>query len=83
MIDRMFLAHPRKVGESYIEHLTSALGFAAELLVAAGACATHALVPALFEHAASGAVRRLHGRMVVRTQASRSASTLRNDVAAS
>ena len=65
MFDRMFLAHPRQVGESYVGHMAVALTFAAELLLAAGACVVHAIVPVLFKGTASGAIRRLHGRMVV------------------
>lgn len=64
MIDRLFLAHPRRVGETYLEHLAAAAGFAVALLVAGLACLTHALIPALFERTASQAVARLHDRLV-------------------
>ena len=65
MFDRLFLAHPRQIGESYIGHMAVAFSFAGELLIAAGACVVHAIIPALFKGTASGAIRRLHGRMVV------------------
>jgi len=55
MFDRVFLAHPRSLGEGYFEHQQAALGFA---------CAIHAVIPALFERTASQAICRLHQRMV-------------------
>lgn len=64
MLDRWFLAHPRCVEESYLEHQRVALCFSASLLKAAAACFIHGLVPALFESAASRAVAELHERMV-------------------
>jgi hypothetical protein len=64
MIQRLFLAHPRSVGESYAEHLRTASGFALELGAAAVCCAVHAVVPGLFERTASQAIDRLHRRMV-------------------
>jgi hypothetical protein len=64
MFDKIFLRHPRSVGESYLEHMTVALGFAGRLAVAALAGLIHALVPALFERTASRIVAELYGRMV-------------------
>lgn len=57
--------HLDDVGESYFQHLSHALGFAATLAVAALACFLHALLPFLFEHTGSSLIRRLHDRMVV------------------
>jgi len=65
MFERLFLAHPREVGESYIEHLLAALSFSARLFAAAAACLLHALVPGLCVCTGSNAVRALHERMVV------------------
>jgi len=65
MFTRLFLDHPRSVGESYLEHQRRALGFGLSLLVAALACLVHAIVPALFVRTGSDAVTRLHERMVV------------------
>jgi hypothetical protein len=53
MFDQVFLAHPRSVGETYVEHATMAARFALRLFVAACACAIHAAVPALFPRTAS------------------------------
>ena len=66
MLSRWFLAHPRSVDESYLEHQRAAWGFSASLLIAAGACFIHGLVPVLFESAASRSVAELHERMVTR-----------------
>jgi len=65
MLDRLFWAHPRSVGESYFQHLHCALSFAGLLMAAAFACFVHALIPACFEHTASRAVNNLHDRMVL------------------
>ena len=66
---RLFLDHPRTMGESYGEHLSRAAGFAGELLGAGCACLLHGLVPALFEHTASSAVTRLNQKMALRAAA--------------
>ena len=64
MMDRWFLAHPRSVEESYLQHQRAAWGFSASLLKAAVACFIHGLVPGLFESTASRRVTALHERMV-------------------
>lgn len=64
MFTRLFLEHPRSVGESYLEHQRRALGFGVSLFLAALACFVHALVPGFFVRTASEAVTRLHDRMV-------------------
>lgn len=62
MLNRLFLAHPRKVDESYLEHAVFATTFASRLFVAGGAALVHAVIPALCEHTASGIVRDLELR---------------------
>ena len=64
MLDEWFLAHPRNVDKSYLEHHREAWRFSALLLKAAAACFIHGLVPALFESAASRSVADLNERMV-------------------
>ena len=64
MLERLFLDHPRSVGETYWQHLRNAFSFAVSLQLATVACAVHALVPALFTATGSSIVRRLHARMV-------------------
>ena len=62
---RLFTEHPRSVGETYGEHMASALSFTGPLLVAGLACLVHAFLPFLFPATASGKVRKLNERMVV------------------
>ena len=69
MWSALFLDHPRQVGESYFEHLRKAGAFAARLLVAAVACAIHALLPGLFQKSASGIVAQLADEMARRGRA--------------
>ena len=65
-VTALFLAHPRKVDETYLQHMGVALHFGFWLAVAAGAALLHALVPALCETTASRIVKRLHARMAAR-----------------
>lgn len=65
MLSRWFLDHPRSVDESYLEHQAHALRFSGSLLMAAGACFIHALVPGLFVRTGSRTIERLHDEMVV------------------
>lgn len=62
MIARLFLTHPRSVGESYFAHAAFAGGFALRLAAAAGAAAVHAVIPALFERTASRIIADLYHR---------------------
>ena len=64
MFERVFLAHPRSIDETYLEHQRTAFGFAGALFLAACACALHGLAPALCEKTGSTMVKRLHDRMV-------------------
>lgn len=68
MIDRLFLEHPRTVGESYGAHMRAAAGFGITMIVGGLACLVHALVPGLLVDTASTAIDRLHGRMVRKRQ---------------
>jgi hypothetical protein len=64
LVERVFLTHPCTVGETYLEHLRSAFGFAGGLFLAAGACALHAVVPAVCERTGSRMIAALYDRMV-------------------
>lgn len=77
MFTRLFLQHPRSVGESYLEHQRHALGFGFSLLLASLACFIHAMVPGLFVRTGSDAITRLHDRMVVNRTARGDARVLR------
>ncbi|WP_298835915.1 DUF6356 family protein [uncultured Roseobacter sp.] len=62
MIQRIFLAHPAKVDETFFQHMLFAGRFAGLLFVAATAALVHAVVPCLFEKTASRIVADLHNR---------------------
>lgn len=63
-LHRFFTEHPATVGESYLQHLGSAMSVAGPLLLAAACVFLHALLPFLFHRTASRIVTRLHARMV-------------------
>lgn len=69
MFDRLFLSHPRSVGESYAEHAATAGRFGITMIVGGAACLVHAVVPVLFTRTASDAVKRLYGQMKARQPA--------------
>jgi hypothetical protein len=61
---RAFTDHPETVGESYIEHMGSAWGFAGTMAVGALACLLHGLFPFAFQKSGSRRIVELHQRMV-------------------
>lgn len=63
---RLFTDHPDSVGETYLEHMRTALSFAGPLAKAAGAALVHAFLPFLFTTTASRTVKALHHRMTRR-----------------
>ena len=63
---RLFTEHPESVGESYREHLFTAVGFALRMLAGGFACLTHAVLPFLFAQTGSDCVNELYGRMASR-----------------
>ncbi len=68
IIDRLFTAHPRSIGESYAEHLAMAFGFGWRMAVAGVGCMIHALLPSVFPNAASRTVIALEGVMRARAK---------------
>lgn len=66
MIQKLFLSHPKSVGESFGEHFGVASRFGATMVVSGVACMIHAFVPALFERTGSKAVKRLYADMASR-----------------
>jgi hypothetical protein len=66
MLDRIFAAHPRALGETYFAHQRAAFSYAGPLIAAGLAAAIHGIFPCLFETTGSRAVARLHGRMSAR-----------------
>jgi hypothetical protein len=65
-LDRIFLAHPRTVGESYLEHSVFALRVARRLLLAGAAALLHAIVPCLCETTASRIILAMNADIVAR-----------------
>ncbi|MEA3158477.1 MAG: hypothetical protein QOD95_25 [Gammaproteobacteria bacterium] len=65
MFNRLFLDHPRSVGESYFGHQRQAMAFGARMFVGAIACFLHGIIPAAFTQTGSRTVSRLYDRMVV------------------
>lgn len=63
-IRNYFTEHPASVGESYRQHLRVATRYSAQLFLAAGACAVHAVIPKLFTTTASTKIKDLHSQMV-------------------
>jgi hypothetical protein len=63
MIDRLFLEHPRSVGETYRQHFGVAAGTGLVMLGTAFALFVHALVPALFVRTGSATIKRLYGQL--------------------
>jgi hypothetical protein len=56
LLRKIFLDHPRSVGESYYQHLACATGYGFRLTGAGLACLIHAVAPVLFKDTASGVV---------------------------
>jgi hypothetical protein len=64
MLDRLFLAHPAAVGESYGEHARAASGIGMTLIVTGLACLVHAVFPLLFKTKGSDTIRALNDHLV-------------------
>lgn len=76
-ITRLFTRHPASVGETYLQHLRTALSFGIQMLGGGIACLVHSLLPFLFVRTASRCIEQLHQRMVVHRSAVKATSPLR------
>ena len=76
VLSRIFVEHPRSVGETYLAHQRQAFGFGLSLIAAGLACMVHGLIPAVFLHTGSDAVSRLHHRLRERRAAPTDANVL-------
>ncbi len=65
----LFTTHPASVGETYAEHLLTASGFGARMVIGGIACMVHGLLPFLFRFTGSNTIRCLHQEMVVTRRA--------------
>ena len=63
-IEGLFTKHPHSVGESYLQHLRSAVAFGGRMIAAGVACMLHGIFPFLFVSTGSRTVRHLHDRMI-------------------
>lgn len=69
-LQRLFTEHPASVGETYSQHLITALSFGARMIAAGSACMLHGFFPFLFVKTGSSTVRHLHDEMIThRTRA--------------
>ena len=70
LFDRLLLAHPRTVGETYVEHAGIAGRFGATMVAGGVKCLIHAILPSVFERSASDCVAKLNGELTRRRAAS-------------
>lgn len=63
-IRRLFTEHPESVGETYLQHLFAASGFAVRMVFGGVACLLHAIFPFAFRRTGSECIETLHERMV-------------------
>ena len=68
-LDRLLLAHPRTVGETYVEHAGIAGRFGATMVAGGLKCLVHAVLPSVFERSASDCVAKLNGELTRRRAA--------------
>lgn len=68
-IDRLLFAHPRTVGESYLEHFGIAGRFGATMVAGGIKCLLHAILPSVFERSASDCVAALNRELTRRRAA--------------
>jgi hypothetical protein len=62
---RLFTEHPESVGETYLQHLFAASGFAVRMVFGGIACLLHAVFPFAFRRTGSECIETLHQRMVL------------------
>jgi hypothetical protein len=63
MIGKLFLDHPRAIGESYGQHARTAFRFGVRMTLGGLACMVHAVIPGLFVKTASRTVVQLDAEM--------------------
>jgi len=66
MFARLFIDHPRAVGEGYFEHMGAAFGVGGRLFVTAFKCMVHGIVPGLYKTAGSDAILQMAGEITPR-----------------
>jgi hypothetical protein len=68
---RLFLDHPREVGETYLQHMAASAAFGFRLLGLAGAAFAHALMPSVHKTTVSTAIRGMAKEMGGRAEEAR------------
>ena len=71
MFRRLFVDHPREVGEHYFEHMAASSRFGFKLLRLAACAFTHAVVPGLFKTTVSDEIRATALTMTSRAEEAR------------
>lgn len=66
MLGKLFVDHPRTVGETYEEHWLVAMRFGVLMLLAGMAAVVHAFIPGLFVRTGSDLVKKLNREMTGR-----------------
>lgn len=67
MIAKLFIDHPRAIGETYTQHARTAWSFGWRMVTGGLACMVHAIVPGVFVKTASRTVVQLDAEMRGRT----------------
>lgn len=62
----LFREHPTSVGETYLQHLTVALGYSVRLFTAALAALVHGFLPFVFKATASRTIEQMHNEIAAR-----------------
>ena len=60
----LFTDHPKSVGETYLQHFTSAMTFALMMIGGFVICTIHAIFPFLLKKSGSNIIKQLHKKMV-------------------
>lgn len=64
MLHRLFLAHPRDLGESWATHARASARFGVVMIGGGLACLLHAVVPGLATTTGSRTIAQLHSAMI-------------------
>ena len=80
MINRIFLSHPRTVGESYWQHFGVATRFGGTMIIGGVKAVLHGIFPNICQTAGSDTVRNLHAALVEKRSNKRDAIAEMNSV---
>ena len=83
MLDKLILAHPREIGESYAEHAGHATWIGIRMILSGFACLVHALLPGLFVRTASNTVDAINELRAARAAAGPVAARVHSETALS